>query len=409
VSPPAKGIRLVLSDRSVVAVVGIAFVIMLGNGMVLPVLPLFARSFGVGYEAAGLLIAGYGIARIACDLGAGLVVDRVGERSSGGAGLLAMAGFALLTGLAPTFAAAVAFWAAVGAVSAVAQTASYAFLLRVVPQGRMARTMGIFYGAFNVGLAAGGFGGGFLADQVGLESPLYAAAGLYAVAALLYLRFVPRRDFLPTVGSDGSAARPPAVRRIVAVMRTPGLAPAFVSQLAYLWMFSAVFGTLLPLFGRDELGMSPAAIGIVFAVALAVELVVLYPAGTAADRHGRKAVLVPALAGLAALTAVIGFAGGQVVLGLLVGALGVASGLTGVSPSAMLSDVVPRSDLGTAAGVFRLFGDVGFALGPLVAGAVGAGVGLREAFFVSAAPAVVALALVLRTRETLRRAREPAS
>jgi hypothetical protein len=54
-----------------------------------------------------------------------------------------------------------------------------------------------------------------------------------------------------------------------------------------------------------------------------------------------------------------------------------------------------------AAGVFRLFGDVGFALGPLVAGAVAASAGLAEAFAVSAVPAILALALVLRTPETL--------
>jgi MFS family permease len=394
-------IRLVLGDRSVVAIVVIAFVVMLGNGIVLPILPLFARSFEVGYGAAGLLVAVYGIARIGCDLGAGLVIDRIGERTAGGAGLAFLAAFALLTGLAPNFAAAVAFWGAAGASSAVVQTASYTFLLRVVPQARMARTIGVFYGSFNVGLAAGGFVGGFLADRLGLDSALYAAAALYLLAAALYLRFVPRLVPVATVTAEAAGRASHPVRRIVRVLRTPGLPAAAVSQLAYLWMFAAVFGTLLSLFGRDELGMSTTAIGVVFAVALAVELAVLYPAGSAADRHGRKTVLVPALVGLAGLTAVVGLAGGPIVLGVLVAGLAVASGLTGVSPSAMLSDVVPRAYLGTGAGVFRLFGDVGFALGPLVAGAVAGSAGLREAFLVSALPALVALALVLRTAETL--------
>jgi DHA1 family multidrug resistance protein-like MFS transporter len=390
--------RLVLADRSVRAVVLIAFVLMLGNGIVLPILPLFARSFGVGYGAAGLLIAAYGIARIGCDLGAGVVVDRVGERVAGATGLASMTAFAVLTGLAPSFAAAVVFWGAVGVSSAVTQTASYAFLLRVVPVAQMARTMGIFYGSFNVGLAAGGFVGGFIADHFGLESPLYAAAGLYALAGALYLLFVPR---LERVSSSEAPPSSSWRQGLIRVARTPGLTAAAVSQLAYLWIFAAVFGTLLALFGRDELGMSAAAIGVVFAVGLVVELVVLYPAGSIADRRGRKVVLVPALVGLAALTAIIGLAGEPLVLGLLVAGLAVASGFGGVAPSAMFSDIAPRAELGTAAGVFRLFGDVGFALGPLVAGAVAASAGLTEAFLVSAVPAVVALALVVRTRETL--------
>jgi MFS family permease len=196
--------------------------------------------------------------------------------------------------------------------------------------------------------------------------------------------------------------------RLAEVLRTPGIAATLASQLAYLWMFSAVFGTLLALFGRDELEMSPSAIGVVFAIGLVVELLVLYPAGAAADRHGRKLVLVPALAGTALVTALLGFAGGPVVFALAVAALAVVSGIGGVAPSAMLSDLAPRGALGAAAGVFRLSGDVGFALGPLVAGLVASGAGLEEAFAVSAIPAVAALALAVRTPETLgRREAEP--
>jgi MFS family permease len=400
VTAPRAGIRGVLGDRSVVAVIAIAFILMLGNGIVLPVLPLYARSFGVGYGAAGLMIAAYGIARVGLDLAAGAAVDRTGERGAGAAGLGLVALFSLLTGLAPSFALAVVWWGAVGASSALAQTASYAYLLRVVPRGRMARTMGVFYGAFSVGLAGGGFVGGFLADHFGLETPLFAAAGLAALAGLLYLRYVPRR---PAQAETRHAPAAASIRsRLREVVRTPGIAAAFAGQLAYLWSFAAVFGTLLALFGRDELGMSPSAIGVVFAIGLLVELLLLYPAGSAADRHGRKVVLVPALAGTAILTAVLGLASGPVALGLLVAALAATSGLGGVAPSAMLADVVPRAALGTAAGVFRLSGDVGFALGPLVAGAVAGGVGLEAAFAVSAVPAAAALVLVMRTPETLR-------
>jgi MFS family permease len=168
-------------------------------------------------------------------------------------------------------------------------------------------------------------------------------------------------------------------------------------------VFSAVFGTLLALFGRDELGMSPSAIGIVFAIGLAVELVLLYPAGSVADRYGRKLLLVPALVGTALTAGLLGFAGSPVALGVLVAVMAVVSGVGGVAPSAMLSDVAPRGAIGTAAGVFRLSGDVGFALGPLVAGLVASGVGLQEAFAVSALPALVALVFVLRAPETLHR------
>ena len=89
---------------------------------------------------------------------------------------------------------------------------------------------------------------------------------LAVAAGILYLRYVP--GTLP----GGAAERPLQAgnlrSRLGDVLRTPGIAATLASQLAYLWMFSAVFGTLLALFGRDELGMSPSAIGVVFAIGL---------------------------------------------------------------------------------------------------------------------------------------------
>jgi MFS family permease len=178
--------------------------------------------------------------------------------------------------------------------------------------------------------------------------------------------------------------------------------PVLVTNFAYLWMVAVVFDTLVPLFASDELGLSTVGIGVLFAVALAAEFVVLYPAGSAADQHGRKPVLVPALAGLAVATAAVGWAPTPLLLGILLAVLGVMSGTAGVPPGAMLSDVAPTQASGTAVGVFRFCGDLGFTLGPLLAGWSVPALGFRWAFALAAVPTVVALGLILRTPETLR-------
>ena len=53
---------------------------------------------------------------------------------------------------------------------------------------------------------------------------------------------------------------------------------------------------------------------------------------------------------------------------IAMGLLGVASGYAGVPPAPMLSDVTPEELKGTAVAVFRFVGDLGFVIGPLVAG-----------------------------------------
>jgi DHA1 family multidrug resistance protein-like MFS transporter len=383
-------------------VVLVVFLVMAGAGLVLPVLPLFARSFGVGYGAVGLLVSAYGLARLVFDLAAGPVVDRLGERVTAVLGLAVTGLGSAMTGLAPGFAMAVVAWAAAGAGSAIALAALYTRLLRVVPPRQMARTLGIFYGAFNTGFVAGGAASGLVADRFGLAGPLLLNAAVVAAAAGLWLALVPAGD----VVADGAQRRSAVGGRpgLARLLRTPGLVPVVLTNFAYLWMVAAVFDTLVPLFASDVLGMSTVGIGVLFAVALGTEFLVLYPAGSVADRRGRKPVLVPALAGLAVATAVLGLAPTPLALAVLLAVLGVMSGAAGVPPGAMLSDVAPEPASGMAVGVFRFCGDLGFTLGPLLAGWAIPVVGFAWAFTLAAVPTVVALALVVRTPETLRRA-----
>jgi MFS family permease len=406
VAEPA-GVRGILADRRVAAVIGLALLVMVGTGLVLPILPLYARSFGVGYGATGVLIGAYAAARLAADLGSGIVIRRFGERTSAASGLILMAGSAAATGLAPTFGAAVAFWTVSGIGSSVVFSAMYSHLIKLAPPGRMGRTLSVLYGAFNVGIVAGGFLSGVIAHELGLAAPLFFMAAVAFVTALLYLRFLPDVLSGPEQGSEPEKPRRRARDELGSVLRRPGFAMVLMTNLAYLWMIAAVVDTLLPLYADDEIGMSTVGIGIVLALLLAVEFVVLYPAGAIADRRGRKVVMVPSLAALAVATAAIGWTESALAFGLAAALLGIPSGFAGVPPAAMLADVVPRRESPVAVGVFRFAGDLGFTIGPLAAGFVASALGFKAAFAVTAIPTVVALLFVLATPETLRRQPEP--
>jgi MFS family permease len=170
----------------------------------------------------------------------------------------------------------------------------------------------------------------------------------------------------------------------------------------YLWIIGAVFQTLVPLFGTSTyIGLSITGVGFALGVATATELVALFPAGKASDRRGRRAVLIPALAGLALTTALLGQVSTPLAFIVVLGALGVASAYSGVPPVSMLSDVAPEELKGTAVGVFRFVGDLGFVLGPLVAGWSAGSFGFGTAFIVTAIPALLSVALVVSIKETM--------
>ena len=403
-------LRAILSDRAVSTVIGLALLLNLGTGMVLPVLPLYARSYGVDYSQAGLLVAAFYFARLAFDLAAGAVLDRLGVPSAAALGLLILAGGAVLTGLSPVFILAVLCWAAAGAGAAIVWAAMYNGLIRSVPKPRMARALGIFYGAFNGGIVAGGFLGGLIAARLGFGAPLFFLAAIaVALAVLMKTRLdgvsAPqlgrRLPFAPGSDEGSLGLRSGTLPKAATLLRRPGFLASVVSLLANLWLFGAVFSTLVPLFARDELHLSPAGIGVLYAVALAAEFLAYWPAGSWADRRGRRFVLLPALAGSALAAVLVGWAPSAVVFAVLLALVGLASGFAGVPPAAILADVLPENDSATGVAIFRFGGDLGFSLGPLIAGLSAASFGFKAAFAIAGIPALIALLVVGAGRETL--------
>jgi MFS family permease len=182
---------------------------------------------------------------------------------------------------------------------------------------------------------------------------------------------------------------------------------ALFLNLTYLWIVGSIFNTLVPLFATDEIGMSTGAIGAMFAVGVAAEFIILFPAGTFSDRYGRKAVVLPSLVVLVVMTVLLGTATSAVMLTLLLALLAFSSGFAGVPPAAMLSDIVPTEHSGRGVGAFRFAGDIGFFLGPLIAGAASKSFGFQTAFAITAVVPAVAVILAFRTKETLRREQRP--
>ena len=67
----------------------------------------------------------------------------------------------------------------------------------------------------------------------------------------------------------------------------------------------------------------------------------------------------------------------------------------------MVADVVPDHLSGTAIGIFRFAGDLGFVLGPLLAGWSAQPLDFPAAFATCTIPSILTVALALRTPETL--------
>src|SRR5919199_98904 len=87
---------LLRSQPQLVPIVLVVFCVMMGMGMMVPVLPLFTEQHGGGPASAGLLLSAFGAARLVVNIPAGLASERFGRRRVmiAGIALLALTSFA---------------------------------------------------------------------------------------------------------------------------------------------------------------------------------------------------------------------------------------------------------------------------------------------------------------------------
>lgn len=390
----------------------IQIIVMMGFGMALPVLPLYARSLGASIAAAGLFASMFGLVRLAMDLGGGPLVDRFGERVIAPVGLAIYGTGTLIAGLVPNLSTAILSWALGGAGSALFFAAQFSYVIKASPKDLRARVLSVFYASFNAGLIAGGVLTGVIINLWGIAAPLRVYGVMLLLAAPLYRRVVPPVERRAEEAAAAAFSEPdpdiaeeagaPGKRfaSLLSIFRTRGFFMVMLVQFSYMFMVTAVFDTLMPLFAKEGLGMTEAGVGFLFGVAIAAEFTVLYPTGLFADRHGRRVVMIPGLIFLAIATSALGFASAPVMLFVFIAFLGLASGIAGVPPGAMLADITPEGRSGTMVGAFRFVGDLAFFIGPLAAGALAHAIGFKYAFMVASVPLLIALVAVVRTPET---------
>jgi MFS family permease len=156
--------------------------------------------------------------------------------------------------------------------------------------------------------------------------------------------------------------------------------------------------TLLPLYAAEELRLSEARIGLVLAVGAMLTLSVVNLGGWLVDRVGRVPVLI---VGLLATAGTIAAHGAVTTLpGLLAvsAGFGVAAGIMGTAPPTLAGDLSTPGAEGAAVGLYRLAGDFGLVLGPIVLGSLADDGAFVGGFQLSAALLVLAavVALVIR-------------
>ncbi len=376
----------------------------IGQGAVLPIVPLYALELGASAAVAGFVVGMRGVGLMLFDVPSGVAVCRFGDKGVMVLGTAMVAVVAIGASLSASVVVLAVLMLVMGGGWAFWQLARLAYVSEVVPPEQRGRALSLVGGVHRLGLFLGPILGGFLGKSYGLGSAFYAQAAVgLAASALMFI-----------VVRQGSGAEDPAghgiggrlaetVIKHRSVFLTAGTA---VIALQVLRQGRQVF---LPLWGH-AIGLDIAQIGLVFGLSSFVDAGLFYPSGCVMDRWGRKWASVPSLLTLAlgllilpATSEVYGYA-------LVAMVTGIGNGFGAGIVQVLGADFTPAAKRGEFLGVWRLIGDVGNAGGPFVVSIV---VGVASLGLASVCTGALGLAgaliMWLLVPETLVRGRTPPS
>jgi len=364
------------------------FVNLVGFGIIIPLLPFYAETFGASPIVIGLLFASFSVSQLVASPLLGELSDRWGRRPVLIMSLIGtVVSFVLLAlaqSLTMLFVARI-----IDGLSGGNITTARAYIADITTEDDRARAFGLLGAAFGMGFIVGPALGGAL-SHISYTAPIWAAAGITMIAIALAWVWLPE-----TVHRAHAGAGAPW-RNLREVFNRPRLRLLLTIDFVY-WMAFAVYQTTFALFGARRFEFDATHTGYLLSAFGVLGVIVQGGlVGPIAKALGSRRTLI-----LGFLCAAVGWGGSALtysvpmfVLMLVPAAMGI--GLCNAVLTALVSTAAGPEEQGRVQGAAGALESLGRTLGPVWGNAVLQGVGEGAAYGAAAGLLLVAAGLTGR-------------
>lgn len=358
------------------------FLLIAATNILTPLLPDIRTDFGVSITTAGLIVGSYGLARLAVDLPAGFLADKVGHRRLSVIAIVVLLGSSVIGALAPSVEALIAARIGSGFAVGILATVILSALSATASPANRGKVMSLFHVANNTGIAIYPMIGGLVGLAAGWRATFVISAGLAIIAAVILLPLLLRIDL---GGNAGGGKGGGDARRILhGRQRRMAIAVTNYGVVANMIHRHGFRNTILPLYAATALGLGGISIATAIALMSITGLLVATPGGMLGDRLGRRRVITAGLAAVAVGDLVFLLTGDLLSFLLAAALIGFGDFFTS-SQTALLSEVVPPEGRTKMLSGYRFSADLGALIGPVMLAAVMDGFGPQAAIILAAA------------------------
>ncbi len=359
---------------------------MLGAGIVVPLLPLYAEGMGATGLWLGLIFASFAISRTLVTPFFGRLSDRKGRKLLLVIGLFTYALISFVYVLATEVYQLVLIRLVHGVSGAMILPIAQAYIGDLSPEGEEGKWMGYANAAFFSGFGFGPLMGGMLAAQWGMNLAFITMGVFNLIAFFIAIILLPRSDL-----RKSATASPLS---FMDMRRSSTMVGLFSFRLA-IALGRASFFTFLPLLAATRLGLPANLIGLLIAVHVLLMSMLGIAGGRVADIFNRRVLvgigsiviftylfLVPLAPGFGPLMALC-----------ILGSIG--SAIATPSVMALTVEEGRKYGMGSAIAAITMAMSIGMAVGPILTGAIVDLIGINAAFYFSAGLALFGAALFM--------------
>ena len=342
------------------------FIDLLGFGIVIPFLPLFAQRMHVGAFGIGLVLSIYSLMQFLCAPVLGRISDHVGRRPIIMLGLLGSAVGYLIYGFAASFAWLLFSRAIHGACAATVSTAQ-AYVADTTDESNRAHGMGMIGAAFGLGFVLGPAIGGLL-GHASLRTPVFFAAALtFANLIFAAMRLPESHQPDPDARFELTSLAQPIVtlpRQLLRHRLTGLFTIAFLATFA-IAALEATFAIMVPI----VYGYGPSGVGGLLAYAgLMQALVQGYLLGKIVKRTGEMTLIRAGTIMLAIGLAPMASGSSHAILFITLALAAVGYGFASPSIASLISRRTESRLQGEVLGINQSAQSLGRIFGPIAAG-----------------------------------------
>jgi MFS family permease len=353
------------------------FIALLGIGIIVPVMPVFAKELGAGGFALGMIIAAFSVTRGLLQPVVGNFSDRWGRKGFLMAGLLIYGMVGLLIPLATDVNHLILIRGFHGVGSAMIVPIGMAYMSLLAPAGQESRYMSYLNVAIFCGIGCGPIIGGSLSDLWGLPSVFYTMAGLSFIALLLVVIYMPRQ----VAGVE--VEKGDFVKSLIRMVRSRKTAGILIARYATMIIMVPSMA-FIPLLMSEWQDVSGLQIGFVIACRTLVNAVLQVPFGKLADKYSKRRIFIVSCLMISVIVYCIPFCRTVAVMAVVYLLLGsVEAAIWAVLGGYASLEAKAHYGHGTMMGMFGFAMSGGVFTGAVLAGTVMDGFGIARAYHVT--------------------------